>query len=149
MEGYQTAKWDDGTWAITACYPTFPWGDQILTEQMSYRVFWFSFTSQLMTGDKVTLLFHICWLVNLNSNWAHFSSIHKGLSRAGLSDNGSSEGTPEEKEPLDTSPASSWSPGLTVARTLFDVIHLRGLELIVFESGTPRPPTHTTQRWLW
>lgn len=59
MEGYQTAKWDGGTQAITACYPAFPCGDQILTEQMSYHLHCFSFTTQLMTGETVTLLIHI------------------------------------------------------------------------------------------
>lgn len=53
---------------------------------------------------------------------------------------GSSEGTEEEQEPLDRSLASSCSPGACVAKALFDVIHLRGLPLIVSASGTPWPP---------
>lgn len=58
--------------------------------------------------------------------------------RTGLSDSwGSSEGTEEKTEPLDRSLASSCSPGPDVS---FDVIHLRGLALIMSASGTPWPP---------
>lgn len=53
---------------------------------------------------------------------------------------GSSWGTEEEQEPLDRSLASSCSPGPDVAKALFDVIHLRGLALIMSASGTPWPP---------
>lgn len=55
-------------------------------------------------------------------------------------------GTEEEQEPLDRSLASSCSPGPGVAKALFDVIHLRGLPLIMSASGThggPPPTLHT------
>lgn len=64
---------------------------------------------------------------------------------------GSSEGTEEEQEPLDRSFASSCSLGPAVAKTLFDVIHLRGLALIMSASGTPWPPPtlHTDDSDKW
>lgn len=51
--------------------------------------------------------------------------------------------TAEEQESLDRSLASSCSLGPDVAKAAFDVIHLRGLALILSASGTPRAPTHT------
>ncbi|TNN67073.1 hypothetical protein EYF80_022719 [Liparis tanakae] len=47
---------------------------------------------------------------------------HRGLSRAYLPVE-SSVGTEEGQEPLDRSPSSSCSPGPTVAKAPFDVIH--------------------------
>lgn len=144
MEGHQTAKWGDGTRAITTCYPSIPWGDQILTEQMSYHVYWFSFAAQPMIGDTVTLFIHICcWLI-----WILTGPISgpatKVWARSAYLTARSSDGTTEEREPL--AGASSCSPGPAVTRTLFDVGHLHGLALIVSASGTPWPTPHTTHR---
>lgn len=120
------------------------------TNVLSYSVYCFSFTLLLLIGDTLTPLIHVCWLVHLNSNWAHFSRGHEGPRQAYLTV-GSSEGTEEEQEPLDRSLASSCSPGPAVAKAPFDVIHLRRLALIMSASGTPWPPPtlHTDDSDKW
>lgn len=86
MEGHQTAKWDDGTRAITTCYPSIPWGDHILTEQnVLSRVLVLFCCPADDWWHRDTVHSHLL-LVNLNSNWAHCRASHDGLSPICLSD---------------------------------------------------------------
>lgn len=138
MEGYQTAKWDGGTRAITACCSAFPQGDQILTEQS--LIIYTVFPLLLLTDDTSRCISVFAgwfiWIL-IGIIWVRATDVRAKPSYLTL---GSSEGTEEEQEPLDMSLASSCSPGPAVANAPFDVIHLRGLPLIMSASGTPWPP---------
>lgn len=115
---------------------------------MSYRVNFSSFSPQMIIGDMLTLLIHSCWLVHLNSNWAHFTSGHDGLSPAGLSDG---EVTWEDSGATGTVRQRSCLLLLPGARCRQDTVWcdpFAWFGAYRVRIGDTVAPTHTAHRWL-